>query len=256
MANWRANDGTVIHYTFHKSSRDGPCLLLLHGLLGSGHQWQPYVAQFIQEYNILLPDLRGHGRSGNQAVGLQAEVMLSDLVGLLDALELPELLIGGYDLGAYLGLTIYLNRPNRVKALVMHAAKIFWSEKSTAAMISQLDPDHIGVKAPDYAEHLAQLHGGVKWRPLVRQAADLTGQLSRESPGDRELGRVSCPLLVSVGDRDELVSLPEAHRLSRLVPHGSLLVVPGGGHAFPGAEQLLLGNAMRTFLAANRGRQI
>jgi pimeloyl-ACP methyl ester carboxylesterase len=46
------------------------------------------------------------------------------------------------------------------------------------------------------------------------------------------IGRLQAPVLISVGDRDELVPLPEAARLSRILPNGELLVLPGVRHPF------------------------
>lgn len=255
MANWKAEDGTLIHYTLHERGPDRPCLLLLHGLLGTSRQWQPYTARLVDDYNLLLVDLRGHGRSENLALGLQLEQLVVDIAALLKSLTLSNLFVAGYDLGAYLALLLHLSQPRSVKALVMHGAKVFWREKSISAMVGQLNPDHLIERAPEYAERLVGLHGAVKWRPLVRQAADLVSQFSRDQVSEEEISRTRCPLLVSVGDRDEVVTLPEAHRLSRIVDNGSLLVVPGGHHTFPGAEQRYLLVAMKAFFEAADRRQ-
>ncbi len=55
------------------------------------------------------------------------------------------------------------------------------------------------------------------------------------------------PTLISVGDRDELVPLNEAQRLSRTLPHGSLIVLPGVRHPFQTLHPIPLLPMMQEF---------
>lgn len=86
---------------------DGPPVLLLHGLFSSAEvNWLKYgAAQRLAEagYRVILPDLRGHGRSGvpDGPDGWPADVLALDAEAVIDALALgPELVVGGYSLGA------------------------------------------------------------------------------------------------------------------------------------------------------------
>jgi len=54
-------------------------------------------------------------------------------------------------------------------------------------------------------------------------------------------------VLVSVGDRDELVQIPEAVRLSRIMPHGELIVLPGVKHPFKSIRAVPLIPMMQAF---------
>jgi pimeloyl-ACP methyl ester carboxylesterase len=67
---------------------------------------------------------------------------------------------------------------------------------------------------------------------LVRQAADLVGFLAQKGMTEGMASHTQCPCLVSVGDRDELVPLQEAQRLSRVLANGELIVLPGVRHPF------------------------
>ena len=230
VAIWTADDGTAIHYEDRGARPDREGLLLLPGLLGAiGSQWQQFVQPLAARYRVLLPDLRGHGRSENAAGALQPQRLLEDVVGLLDHLEVDRVHVAGYDLGGYLGLMLHLHDPRRVPTLLMHATKFYWTEEAVAQMRDGLDPDALAENVPAYGDRLAQDHGS-RWRMLVRQAADLIAQLAQESLTESALRRVQAPVLVSVGDRDEMVPLPEALRLSRIFPHGQLLVLPGVHH--------------------------
>jgi pimeloyl-ACP methyl ester carboxylesterase len=192
-------------------------------------------------------DLRGHGRSENKDSGLRPDRMMQDVLGLMDSLRVDAAHIAGYSLGGYLGLMLALHQPRRVSTLLMHATKFYWTKEAVGNMRSQFDPDTMSTKVPGYANQLAQEHGGSHWRVLVRQAADLVGYLSEKGVTEGMAARTQCPCLVSVGDRDELVPLSEAQRLSRVLPHGELIVLPGVRHPFQTVREVPLLPMMQAF---------
>ena len=256
MATWTADDGTLINYeTYGWDAEQKETLLLLPGLLGSiAGQWRGFIQPLATNFRLILMDLRGHGRSQNQATGLQPERMLQDIAGLLDALQVELLHVAGYSLGGYLGLILALNQPRRVSTLLMHATKFYWTRESAAKMRQQLDPDTMAANVPAYADQLVQEHGARQWRVLVRQAADLVNLLAEVGLTERMASHAQCPIIVSVGERDELVPIAEAQRLSRLLPRGELLVLPGVRHPFQTVRLIPLLPMMQHFHKTSRRR--
>lgn len=252
MPIWTADDGTVINYEQHGQDAGKPVLLLLPGLLGSiGRQWHNFLPALTGEFRVILADLRGHGRSGNEGAALDPDRMVQDMAGLLDSLGHEAVHVAGYSLGGYLGLMLALHQPRRVTSLLMHATKFYWTTEAVNTMRQQLDPDQMAEKVPGYATRLAQEHGGRHWRELVRQAADLVGVIADKGVTENMAGQAQCPVMVSVGDRDELVHLPEAQRLSRVIPRGQLLVLPGVRHPYATVRPIPLLPVMHAF----HGRQ-
>lgn len=249
MAYWNASDGTVINFqVFDESGGTNPTLILLPGLLGSiGNQWRNFIGPLSKTYRVVLMDLRGHGRSENKASTLDPDRMTQDILGLVDFLKAETFHVAGYSLGGYLGLMLALNQPRRVVTLLMHATKFYWTKEAVANMRTQLNPDTMSRKVPAYANQLAQEHGGSHWRVLVRQAADLVSYLSENGITEGMAGHTQCASLVSLGDRDELVSLPEAQRLSRVLPNGDLIVLPGVRHPFQSIREVPLLPMMQVF---------
>lgn len=233
MTFWTADDKTNIYYELIGDNSEQDPLLLLPGLMGAvSSQWRNFVPVLSAKYRLILMDLRGHGLSENRQHTLLPDRMVQDIFGLLDYLGIAEVHVAGYSLGGYLGLMFALNQPRRVWTLLMHATKFYWNQESLEKIKRQLDPDRITEKAPSYATQLAEEHGASRWRALARQGGDLTAYLTEKGLTEGMVSRVQCPLLVSVGDRDELITLPEAMRLSRLMPQGELLVLPGVRHPF------------------------
>ena len=246
MASWSAEDGTAIYYEIHGAA-ENEAVLLLPGLLGAvSNQWRSFLEPLAVDFRILLVDLHGHGRSQNHESGLLPERMVADIVGLLDHLAVEQVHVAGYSLGGYLGLMLALNEPRRIMTLLMHATKFYWTHEAVADMRRQLDPDRMEEKVPTYAAQLVQAHGS-RWRMLVRQAADLAAYLAEQGLTEGMARRANLPALVSVGALDELVPLPEAVRLSRLLPQGGLLVLPWVRHPWSTLHPVPFLPAMQAF---------
>jgi len=250
MSKWMANDGTLINYEVHGNRPGKETLLMLHGLLGSSSsQWREFVDPLAFKFRVILVDLRGHGQSDNMDTTLNPERVLSDVEGLIDYLEVDWLHVAGYDFGGYLGLMLHLQQPERVRSLVMHATKFYWPDYTTKRMMKNLDPDQMSTKVPGYASQLVVEHGAGRWRSLVRQSADLISQISTNGITERMAGFTSCPILVSVGDRDEMIPVAEAARFSCVFEKDALLVLPGVSHSFHAASTQALLPPILSFLA-------
>lgn len=245
MTYWKNDDNIKIYFELYDQHRASQTLLLLPGLLGTvSSQWQIFVEHLASRYRLLLVDLRGHGHSEMVESALLPDRIVQDIIGLLNHLGIESAHVSGYDMGGYLGLMLHLFEPRRVETLFMHATKFYWSESSATSMRQQLEPDTIQLKAPAFADALALEHGGSRWRSLVRQAADLISYLAVHGLTERMAASAQCPIMVSVGDRDELVPVQEAYRLSKTLSFGSLLVVPRTSHPFNTIDGSLLLTAM------------
>jgi len=233
MTTWIADDGTEINFEVHGDRANRDALLLLPGLLGSiGSQWGRFVAPLSADFRVIIMDLRGHGRSTNTDSALTPTRMMHDVTGLLNHLQVSTTSVAGYDFGGYVGMMLALNEPNRVTSLLMHGTKFYWTEQAAKQMRQNLDPDEMATRVPAFADQLVKEHGGRHWRVLVRHAADLILALAHEGMTEGMVSRMRCAAIVSVGDRDEMIPILEAQRLSRVLPEGKLLVLPGVGHSF------------------------
>jgi pimeloyl-ACP methyl ester carboxylesterase len=252
MAQWQSDDGSNINYEVHGNLPGRESILLLHGLLGSiSSQWREFVDPLANRYQVVLADLRGHGRSENSDITLNPDRMRRDMRGLLDYLEIERLHIAGYDFGGYLGLMLHLHQSDRVSSLLMHSTKFYWPEHAAVRMRKNLDPDLMSSKVPAFASQMIVEHGANRWRSLVRQSADLITYISRGGLTENMAKLARCPVLVSVGDRDELIPIKEAQRLSCLFSTGAFLVLPGVSHSFHTASTSNLLPHMQSFLATS-----
>jgi pimeloyl-ACP methyl ester carboxylesterase len=96
----------------------GPPLVLLHGWPQNWYAWRRVIPRFAERYRVLCPDLRGLGWTQAPRSGYEKESLASDVLALLDALELPRVFLIGHDWGALAGFLLCLREPERVERFV------------------------------------------------------------------------------------------------------------------------------------------
>lgn len=81
-------------------SGSGPPVVFLHGMLTSGQFFQRQVSHFSREYRVVIPDLRGHGRSEKVLQGHTVATYARDLKALCEALQIERPVLVGWSMGA------------------------------------------------------------------------------------------------------------------------------------------------------------
>ena len=96
----------------------GEPLVLLHGWPQHWYCWHRVVPLLADRYRLVMPDLRGHGWTDAPERGYDKEQLATDLLGLLDALELPQVGLIGHDWGGWTGFLACLRAPERFRAFL------------------------------------------------------------------------------------------------------------------------------------------
>jgi epoxide hydrolase A/B len=99
----------------------GPLVLLCHGFPESWYSWRHQIeALAAAGFHAVAPDMRGYGKSDRPEAIDQYTIfhLVGDLVGLLDALEVPTAVIVGHDWGAGIAWQAARLRPDRFHAVV------------------------------------------------------------------------------------------------------------------------------------------
>lgn len=96
----------------------GEPLVLLHGWPQHWYCWHRVVPLLADRYRLVMPDLRGHGWTSAPAGGYDKEQLATDLLGLLDVLELPQVGLIGHDWGGWTGFLACLRAPERFRGFL------------------------------------------------------------------------------------------------------------------------------------------
>ena len=112
-----ATNGISLHVT---EQGGGPAVLFCHGFPDTSYTWRRQMKAIASAgYRAIAPDMRGYGRSLAPADATLYTPLhtAGDLVGLLDALNIPSAIIVGHDWGASHAWNAALMRPDRFKAV-------------------------------------------------------------------------------------------------------------------------------------------
>lgn len=95
---------------------DAPPVLLLHGWPQTHHLWRHVGTALATDHRVLMPDLRGFGRTEAPGTGMDPETFAADQLALLDALGVERVAMIGHDWGGYTGFLLSARHPDRVSA--------------------------------------------------------------------------------------------------------------------------------------------
>ena len=84
---------------YYESFGSGKSLIFLHGAMGTGQVWKPYVPILSNDFNIILPDVRGHGKTENPDKKIDLHLITDDIAALIDALKLNKPYVCGWSMG-------------------------------------------------------------------------------------------------------------------------------------------------------------
>jgi pimeloyl-ACP methyl ester carboxylesterase len=105
---------------YYRSGGDKPPLVLLHGFTDSGACWFPVVDALAQDYDLIMPDVRGHGKSACiGSSGFYSEALAEDVAALIQTLKLNRPAVLGHSLGAFTGLILAAAHPELVSCLLL-----------------------------------------------------------------------------------------------------------------------------------------
>ena len=112
------SNGVEIYYQVEGS---GEPVVLIHGYIVNGDiSWRGsgVVKLLSEKYRVIVPDVRGHGKSGQSLEGQYGMESVRDIVRLLDHLDIEEAHIVGYSMGGMMAIKLATDYPKRVKSAV------------------------------------------------------------------------------------------------------------------------------------------
>lgn len=221
---------------------DAPALVLLHGYSDSGFSFSRILPLLPSDRRIIVPDLRGHGGSSRPAVGYGMDTLATDVLGLLDALQVESAVVLGHSMGSLVAQRIATLAPERVEALVLVGSA------PSIHGLAGLDEFRATVDAladPVPEEFVRGFQESTIVRPVPPEFMDGVVAESLRLPARvwRELlnGMIEAPVvapgeirartLIVWGSDDGVFGRDQQSRLLALIPRSRLSVYEGVGHA-------------------------
>lgn len=119
MVRQRQVENGRVRLNVHHAGVGPPCLFL-HGFPDSIAIWQHQLRILSQEAQVIVPDLRGYGRSGRpeKTAAYHIDHLVGDVVAILDTFQLSSAVVVGHDWGGIIAWAVAAAHPERVRHLV------------------------------------------------------------------------------------------------------------------------------------------
>ncbi len=226
-------DGVDIYYEVHGA---GPPLLLTHGYSSTGEMWQGQVEALSRHHQLLLWDMRGHGRSDypEDPAAYSEAATVEDMAALLDEIGAPRAIVGGLSLGGYMSLAFHRAHPDRVRALLIidtgpgfrkDEAREAWNRRAHETG-DRFEREGLGVLKSASRERADVSHRDASG--LARAARGMLTQ--RDARVMESLPDIRVPSLVVVG-ADDTPFLAASDYMAAKIPGAARVVIPAAGHA-------------------------
>jgi 3-oxoadipate enol-lactonase len=209
----------------------GDPLVFAHGFTSAGDTWIDTVPAFSDHYRVIVPDLRGHGRSTGARDTISFVRFGTDLAALLDHLGVEHAHLVGHSAG---GFAVPVPRDaaarprpdpdgHRRDARLGRASRQRLRDLATD---KKADSGWTAEQVRRHGSTHGEDHGRVLLDMLFAMAAD--PEALPFQPMD--LAAITRPTLVVHGDRDWLYPIEHAVALYRTIPQAELAVVPDSDH--------------------------
>lgn len=229
-----------LFFTEHGS---GPPLLLVHGLMVTGDMFEPVVEHFATRHRVIVPDLRGHGRSRGLPPPYTPRQLASDLSHLLDHLAIDSTAVLGYSQGGAIAQQLALDHPRQCDRIVLVCTFAFNMATAREKVEGHLLPLTLRVLG---SRRLAKLVVSQAGRQLgTERAAWLAGLMADQDrrlmvsawrgamafDSRSRLAEIACPTLVVAASNDRAVPMHHANMLRAGIAGSRLVVIDGADHA-------------------------
>jgi N-formylmaleamate deformylase len=251
MQGWSPGDvqtnGIRLHY--YRTGGDKPPVVMAHGITDSGLCWMPVVRALEADYDLIMVDARGHGKSDAPDAGYTNSDHAADYAGLIQELGLHRPALLGHSMGAATVAYLAAQHPDRAGCILLEDPP--WSAKAQApspqeqqARAEAWRQDVIARKKLSRAEILAQVRRQQpRWsedelEPWLDARVQVSPNVldyvsTRSSHWTEYVPAIRCPALLITGDTalGGIVSPQVAEEIVALNAGFQVAHIVGAGHS-------------------------
>jgi N-formylmaleamate deformylase len=251
-------NGINIHYT--RTGGGKPTLVLLHGLTANGMCWKGLAHALEKEYDIIMPDARGHGESSVPDHGYRYEDQANDVIGLINSLRLPPPVLLGHSMGGMTAAVVASRSPKLLRGLILADPTFLSLKVQREVRDSDVADQHRRILNTSFAEVVAEARMKHPDRSsatleLIARARLQTSMaafdvLTPPNPDYKQLvGEIEVPSLLVLGDKG-VVSPVVAKELQGLNPGIQVNQIPEAGHGLHYDQPESFAAVVRAFMCS------
>jgi pimeloyl-ACP methyl ester carboxylesterase len=236
----------------------GEPVILLHGYALDHTIWKPVSDILSKQSRVIMPDLRGHGKSICPSGVYSMTSMAEDITGLMDELHIEKAFVAGHSMGGYIALAMAEIAGDRMKGLALVASHAYADspEKKQARLadIKKLDIDKPDLVLSGMAEKLSNHGQIIKYCKQIinnMSAQGIRGVLAgmAERP-DRihVMQMISVQKILIAGKDDQLISINTARNMASSIESLLFFEIENAGHMPMLESPVLTAEALLNFI--------
>lgn len=233
---------------YYEVRGDGPPLLLLHYFGNCGQAWQPFVERLAQHYRLIIPDMRGHGRSTNPSGQFTHRQSALDMFALLDKLGIKRFKAMGMSSGGMTLIHMATQQPERIEDLVLIGATIYFSAPARATFRRSVPDSMTAAELKEWGQ--CSSRGEAQTHEVLAQFHRMKESYDDMNFTEPYLATITARTLIVHGDHDEIFPVDIPFQMYRAIPRSYLWIVPNGGHIpiFGKSAEIFLDKALAFLL--------
>jgi pimeloyl-ACP methyl ester carboxylesterase len=230
--------------------------------MGSGACWTPLARALEDEFDVVMPDARGHGDSSAPHEGYRYEDHANDVIGLIRALGLSRPVLLGHSMGGMTAALVASRDADILRGLILVDPTFLSPERQREVHASDVTDQHrraLALTKSDLVGQARARHPGrspeiVELQAAARLKTHMSAfeVLTPPNPAYRDVvSAIDVPTLLVIGD-SPVVTLETATALQRLNGRVRIAEVKDAGHGLPFEQPQRLAEVVETFLGELR----
>jgi pimeloyl-ACP methyl ester carboxylesterase len=252
---------------FYEIRGVGPDVVMLHPYPSDHSYWSPLAQHLESRFRLVLPDLRGLGRSGVGNGATTMRTLAEDLLRLCDALKIGRAAFVGCSVGGYVLFEFWRRQRERVKSLVLmdtkagvdtdegRAGRLRNAEeillKGPQWAIEQIMPKLLAPSTINSRLDVVESAKATMVHATAAGMAEMQRGMAMRADSRMTLAEIEVPTLVLGGEDDIPSPVSELEGMARGIRGAELKIVRKAGHFAAFEQPTEAGRALREFLEKN-----
>jgi len=213
---------------YYETCGEGKPLLILHGFTGSGAGLAELFNDLAKSHQLIIPDLRGHGRSTNPSKQFTFRQVAQDIFSLIEHLQITNCSAIGFSGGALALLQMAFQNPDKITSMALISAAPYFPQQAREIMRQVT----VASKTKEDWEMMRKIHfhGDEQIKTLWEQAHHFADSYDDMNFTSEMLAQITAKTLIIQGDRDPIYPIELTVEMYKSIPNAYLWILPNSGH--------------------------
>lgn len=225
-------DVNGLHLFYELHGAGSPLVLLHGGMMTIDLSFGKLIPQLTDRHLVIAIEVQGHGRTADIDRPITPANTASDVVALLDLLDIDRAHVLGHSMGAAAAMELAINHPDRVRSIVPISVTV----RPEGMHPDFSDPERMATstRMPTQENFAAFTEAYQRLSPHPERFNEFLATLSASNADlagwtDEQLAGITAPVLIVLGDHD-FMTVEHGALMLELVPNSQLAILPGTTH--------------------------